>query len=135
MHRACRLQRPVALCGVASLISDAFGAAEVEPPLETHPKMIDMILEKRPSNNYVDDFEEVVTSKDSGGAAAGFADLKTGTILQDAAEYSQLVCKPPRCCLCKAPRRCRPHTSKTKRQRCRTLDLRCTHRAHSRPRM
>lgn len=59
---ACRTQKPVALCGVANLVSTTLhlrNDAQARK-LPTHANMLQTLLLQRPGRNYTDAFEHMV---------------------------------------------------------------------------
>jgi hypothetical protein len=84
----------VALCGVARLKSSSLVISidQEEPLLPTHQNMLQMILAKRPSNNYSDNFDEVMVGAMPERKETQLIDLKDDKRNQETAVYDNLVC-------------------------------------------
>jgi hypothetical protein len=89
----CRERKPMALCGVARLVSNTLRIRDerFEPVLPTHASMLQMISTKRPDLDFSDNFDEVQAYPEPEQQEGKLAVLKGDKLVQDTSLYDNLV--------------------------------------------
>lgn len=90
---ACREMRPVALCGIARLVSSTLRlpADPFSGVSPTHASMLEMLSTKRPSVDYSSHFDEVTGIGSAPDEDDVLEDLKSDVVTPDVGVYDNLV--------------------------------------------
>ena len=93
LQLACRDRQPVALCGVARLVSSTvrIAANPFEPELPTHANMLEMISTTHPGTDFTDDFDEILPEPAPEAEDGKLVDIRPNRIIEDTDIYDNLV--------------------------------------------